>query len=270
MPANPALPVLVTLFIALLPIAVYCLILSSINRRSEPLLVRGVWDFAGVMFAASGMVLWAGPAMLVTLHERSIAGESARSFEELLYQWWAIWAVYFGLVVGGGVFLLWLRKPTTAVYNVRTDMVPQVIAAALQRLGYDFVQNAHHQFLIAPAKSVAPSSATPEPEKGTRPFAFRGPVPFSGSGVLGEAAPPYSAAVEVEPFASMCHATLHWYETEPGVRLEIEEELRKQLAGAAAVENPAAIWQMSVGILLFGAIFLSILLVILLSYFPRR
>src|SRR5215510_11246226 len=106
MPANPALSVLITLLVSLFPIAVYCLTLSSINRRSEPLLVRGVADFAGVLFAASGMVLWTVPAILVTLHERSFADEAKRSFHELLQQWWAIWAAYFVVVVCGSLFLL--------------------------------------------------------------------------------------------------------------------------------------------------------------------
>src|SRR5262245_20565241 len=264
MSANPALPVLITLLVSLLPIAVYCLVLSSINRRSEPLLVRGVWDFAGVLFAASGMALWAVPAMLVTLHERSfehsLAGESTRSFEELLRQWWIIWAAYFALVVGGGLFLLWLRKPTTAIYTVQTDLVPHLLATTLQRLGYDFAQNAQHQFLIAPAKTLA-STAITTPEVISTSDVFQ---PTTDAG------PPYSAAVEVQPLASMCHATLHWYDPAPSVRLEIEEELRKQLAGAGSAENSAAIWQLGVSILLFGALFLSVLFFILAGFYPRH
>jgi hypothetical protein len=260
MAANPALSVLITLLVSLFPIAVYCLTLSSINRRAEPLLVRGVTDFAGVLFAASGMVLWTVPAMLVAWHERSFAAESTRSFEQLLNQWWAIWAGYFALVVGGSVFLLWLRTPTSAIYNVQSDLVPHLLAATLQRLGYDFAQNAQHQFLIAPAKTLTSTAiTTPDVASTSGQFAS-----------TPDAAAPYSAAIEIQPLASMCHATLHWYDTEPAVRLEIEEELRKQLAGARPVENSAAIWQLSVGILLFGAIFLSVLFFILAAFYPRH
>ena len=258
MPANPAFSVLVTLLVSLVPIAIYCLILASINRRSAPVLVSGVLDFAGVLFAASGMVLWAGPAMLATLHERSIAGESTRAFEELLIQWWALWAGYYGMVVTGGIFFLWLRRPTTSIYNVQTDLVPGLVATTLQRLGFDFAQNAKGQFLIAPAKSLAPSMAD----------VAHAAQSAAASGVE-LAPPPYSAALEIDQFSSLCHATLHWYETEPAVRREIEEELRKQLTGACALDNPAGLWQLGVGILLFGAIFLSTLFFILAILFPR-
>lgn len=259
MPANPVLPVLFTLLVALFPLALYCLMLASINRRSKPLLVRGVWDFTGVMFAASGMVLWTCPAMMATLYERSIAGESARTFEELLRQWWLLWLAYYGLMTFGAVLLLWLRRPTTAIYNVQSDLVPGVVAMTLQRLGYDFAQNAHHQFLIAPAKSLTPA-ATDGRE-------------FAGTMTAGtvEAAPrPYSSAVEIDQFSSLCHATLHWYETDARMRHEIEEELQRNLGSAAAVDNPASVWQFGVGVLLFGAIFISLLFLVAVSFWPRR
>jgi hypothetical protein len=233
--------------------------LSSINRRSEPLLVRGVWDFTGVLFAGSGMILWAGPAMLATLFERSIAGESSRPFEVLLTQWWLLWLAYYSLILLGAILLLWLRRPTTAIYNVQPDLVPGLIAAVLQRLGYEFAQNTHHQFLIAPAKTLARSpTALGELSEAIAP------------GFANEAPRPYSVAVEVDQFSSLCHATLHWYEVDARMRGEIEAELQKNLAGARAADNPAAAWQLGIGILLFGAIFLSLLFFVLVGYFPRR
>ena len=154
MPAQQAFAILVSLLLALFPLAVYCLLLSSINRRAEPLLVRGVWDFGGVLFAGSGFALWAVPMMLTSLYERSLAG-GGPSFDEIWWQWWLIWSGYYGLMLAGGVFLLWLRRHTTAIYNVAVDAVPTVVAAALQRLGLDFAQNVAQQFLIAPSKSPA-------------------------------------------------------------------------------------------------------------------
>jgi hypothetical protein len=264
MPATYASHILVTLLVALFPLALYCLVLAAINRRSVPLVVRGVWDFVGVLFAASGMLLWAGPAMLVTLYERSVT-EAPRSFDAIWREWWLIWAGYYGLLLAGATLLLWGRRHATAIYHVNTEAVPQVFALALQRLGYDFAQNLHHQFLIAPAKSLAPSAA----ETGVTAlpaFAEKAAPALEAEGLL----PVYSAAVEIDAFPAMCHATLHWYEADPHVRREIEAELRKSLVAARPGENPATTWQLGVSVLLFGAMFLGVLFYVLLAVFPRR
>lgn len=268
MSANPALPILITLLVSLFPIALYCQFLASINRGATPVMVRGVWDFSGVLFAASGILLWTAPAMLTTLYQRSfqrnLAEDAPRSFETIWEFWWLLWAGYYVLVIGGSVFLLWLRRHTTAIYNIQSDMAESLIAATLQRLGFDFAQNSQQQFLIAPAKSLAPSNAS------TDVTAIPGPAGGPAAPVEVEALPvPYTAALEIETFASMCHVTLHWYDTSPRIRREIEDELRKSLVAARPADNPAALWQLGIGILLFGAIFLSILFFILAVLLPR-
>jgi hypothetical protein len=268
MSANPALPILIALLVSLFPIALYCQLLASINRGATPVMVRGVWDFAGVLLAASGILLWTAPAMLTTLYQRSfqrnLAEDVPHSFEAIWELWWLLWAGYYGLLLGGSVLLLWLRRHTTAIYNIQTDMVESLIAATLQRLGFDFAQNSQQQFLIAPAKSLMPNNvATDVTALPASAGQRRAPI-----GV--EAAPaPSSAALEIETFASMCHVTLHWYETSPRIRREIEDELRKSLAAARPADNPAALWQLGIGILLFGAIFLSILFFLLAALLPR-
>ena len=266
MPANPALPIRFTLLISLFPLAMYCLMLSSINRRSEPLLVRGVWDFTGLLFAVSGMLLWAGPAMMATIFERSIFGGSSKPFEELVKQWWLLWVSYYGVVLSGSILLLWLRRPTTAIYNVQPDLVPTLVAAALHRLGLDFAQNAHDQFLIAPTKRPAlrPTGSDGEFAEAIAP----GTVETLPRAV--EAAPrPYSSAVEIDQSPSLCHATLHWYETDARLRIEIEGELQKNLTNARPADNPAGVWQFGVGVLLFGAIFMSLIFFVLSALWPR-
>jgi hypothetical protein len=264
MPANQASHILVTLLVSLLPMAVYCLMLAAVNRRAVPLMVRGLWDFVGVLFAASGMLLWAGPAMMVTLYERSVTG-TPRSFDAIWREWWLIWAGYYGLVFVGAGLLLWQRRHTTAIYNVNADVLLQVFGVTLQRLGFDFARNTQRQFLIAPAKSLAPSGAE------TAITAMPGlPAQTLPPAEAETALPVYRAAVEIDTFASLCHATLHWYETSPPVRREIEDELRKNLAAARPFDNPASTWQLAVSILLFGAMLLSVLFFILMAVLPRR
>ena len=48
----------------LLPFSIYLLLLGNLNRRPHPVLVPGTWDFAGVLFAASGFLLVVGPAVI--------------------------------------------------------------------------------------------------------------------------------------------------------------------------------------------------------------
>jgi hypothetical protein len=262
MPANQATQSLVTLLVALFPLALYCLVLAAINRRRVPLMVGGAWDFVGVLFAASRMLLWAGPAMLITLYERSVT-DAPRSFDAIWREWWLIWAGYYGLVLVGATLLLWLRRNTTAIYHVNTETLPQVFALTLQRLGFDFAQNLQRQFLIAPARSLAPSetAVTALPA-----FADKGSPELDAEAAL----PVYSAAVEIDTFPAMCHATLHWFEAAPRVRREIEDELRKSLVAARPADNPATTWQLGVSVLLFGAMFLGVLFYVLLAVLPRR
>ena len=261
MPANPALPILATLLICLFPIALYCLMLSSVNRRMQPTMVSGAWDFTAVLFAVSGILLWAGPAMLASLYERSVEEQPRRDFDEVWRQWWLIWAAYYVAVIAGSAFLLWLRRHTTAIYNVQPDLLPALLGTTLQRLGFDFAQNAQHQFLIAPAKSLSPA-VTAITELPHAPVATATPDNDAGP-------QPYTAAVEVEQFASLCHATLHWYEIEPALRREIEDELRKHLATARPYDNPTSLWQLGVGLLLFGAMLLAVFFYVLTSLLPR-
>ncbi len=54
----------------LLPLAAYCLILGLINRRRHPLLVSAAWDFAGLLFAASGFLAFGLPGILNGFTER--------------------------------------------------------------------------------------------------------------------------------------------------------------------------------------------------------
>ena len=62
----------------LFPLAVYCLILGLINRRRHPLMVSAAWDFAGLLFAASGFLAFGLPGILNGFTERGRAPRAAR------------------------------------------------------------------------------------------------------------------------------------------------------------------------------------------------
>src|SRR5260370_14843850 len=86
------------------PLAVYCLVLSVINRRRHPVIVAGSWDFAGVLFAASGFLLLGGRAILTGLYEQCrlpwLLGQT-RSLQGLGAKWTfltTLWLLCFARV----------------------------------------------------------------------------------------------------------------------------------------------------------------------------
>ncbi len=56
----------------LFPLAVYCSVLGLVNRRLQPLMISGVWDFVGVLCATSGFLLFVGPYLLSGLFRQSL------------------------------------------------------------------------------------------------------------------------------------------------------------------------------------------------------
>lgn len=261
---HPQLQVLVTFVVSLFPLAVYCLILAGVNRRDRPLLVRGLWDFAGVLAAVSGMLLWTGPVLLQHLMRRSfvesVAQDSPQPFDEFWARWWLIWAAYYVLIIAGAALLLVLRSSVTVVYNVDAERLPGALVKTLHHLGFDIAQNQHHQVLIAPAKSLTPAGpGSAEP----------GSVGPGNAEPGGEGPQPFSAAVEFDVFPSMCHATLHWYAQDATVRKEVELELPKQLADCRPADNPAGLWFLSASSVLFAFIILGTATYILATLYGR-
>src|SRR5947209_12701248 len=127
-PRIPSAKDLSLLLVALLlpPLALYLLVLGWVNRRPRPVLMAGTWEFAGVLFALSGFLLFGGPAFLGSLDEQSrwfwLLGE-AGSGKPSGGSWAAtIWVVirllYFALVAGGAALVLWRCRRLTSVYNV--------------------------------------------------------------------------------------------------------------------------------------------------------
>ena len=54
----------------LLPVAAYCLILATVNRRINPVMVSGTWDSIGLLFATAGILLVCGPSIIYINFDR--------------------------------------------------------------------------------------------------------------------------------------------------------------------------------------------------------
>ena len=250
------------LLFLLAPIAVYCLFLATLNRRLRPLLVRGHWDFVGLLFAGSGFALVVVPGLIVNFYMRSVrqaaieggATSVSEAIHELWTEWWWVWILYYlGLIIGAVAVLAW-RTKKTLIYNIHPEQFERALAAVIEHRGLDgariagrwTVRESQDELAVADLAN-APASAPPRASTGSR-----------------------GAVFDVEAFPSMAHITLHWRDHDPLLRDEIELALTRRLQEVATYENPAATWFLGVSGFLFGLLFLIVLVLILNEFFPAR
>lgn len=226
-----------------LPLAIYLLVLARINRRPRALMVSGPWDFAGILFAASGFLLFGGPALLTSLS----LNEGWRSFwlrgqrplnltrEDFLFTVRIVlFALYFVAVVGGSALLLWRRRRLTSIYNVDPAVIETSLGETVERWRLRFVQTGNL-------------------------------VTFEPSAAAGEDGPPAAGLVErpitleVDVNSALCHVTLVWHPADSRLRREVETHLRRTLAQTPAPASPASDW------LLIAAYFLFFLMLVGIS-----
>src|SRR6516162_9066112 len=121
--------------IFLFPIAVYCLILAVINRRQHPVMVSGIWDTVGLLLAASGALLAGVPGILAILYLR--LGRTPFDSEPATDAELTVWLLYYVLVAAGAVFLLWIRRHKTVIYNVGPKQWELVFAHVLSHWAWN-------------------------------------------------------------------------------------------------------------------------------------
>jgi hypothetical protein len=264
---------IVVVFLA--PLAVYCIVLGMINRRQHPLMVSARWDFVGLIFAASGFLVFFLPGLLsgFTEHGRTLTlfgrppapdggswGWLRDLFEGLCATLFAVGGstvllAYFALVVAGCGLLLWRRRNQTAVYNVHADVLDEVLTGVLDAGELTWWRAGNRYFIARSRVGIAPLDVVvdeggeseaisvrehlPQPER-------RGGYPASAEDVE------RTAYLELEAAPSLCHVTLRW-ETEDGaLRNEVEQELVRALREVRTRHNAAAAWLLAAGtILLF-------------------
>jgi hypothetical protein len=190
-----------------------------INRRPQPLMVSGAWDFAGVLLATSGFLLFVGPALLsgifrqslhdLPLHHEIPTLESALT--EIWSAWWVIWVLYYLLVIGGALVLMWMRRDTTVVYNVESQTLESALGRAAQRLGLEMQRRGNRVILGNAQQSI----------------------------------------VDLQPFPMLSNVSLHWRGAEPVARADLERELRKALAEVVTLDNVAGSWLLGIAAFLF-------------------
>jgi hypothetical protein len=266
----------------LLPLAFYLLILGSINRRRRPLLVSGVWDFVGLLFAASGFLLFGGPAVLSSLSERWrrrwLLGQAGGEVGEGLYEFWVfLSALYFVAVVAGAAWLLWRQRHLTAVYNVPRDLLEEALGRACDRLGLNPVRSGN-LFLFGPSFAATVGRRRPGPEAvqaphhrpvAVQPLTEEHLAPAKGGSpaehLLGQ-----TAVLEVDPFPALRHATLRWDPADAPLRQEVEAELSRVLDKTPVPDHALGLWLTVLGLALLLVVLAGGLLLFVLSLLPLR
>jgi hypothetical protein len=250
----------------LFPIAVYCTVLGLINRRPQPVVISGSWDFLGVVLATSGFLLFAGPAILSGAFQRSLrelpidheSGSIGAALGDLWTGWWTIWLVYYLVIVGGALLLVWSRRDTTVVYNIAPQTLEIMLARTAERLGLAMDRQGNRYSFSTRATEAAASTAIAEM-----------PLPVE---IVNRPRPDaHSLKIDLEPFPMLSNVSLHWHDGTPRDRADMERELRKSLAELITLENAAGSWLLGIG----GFLFLLIMLltagfVVLVLTFGRR
>jgi hypothetical protein len=237
----------------LLPLGIYCLVLAGINRRSSPLLVSGVWDTLGLLFAASGFLLASVPMFLNELYLRTLDELPAEPIADTYFRHSLIWVAYYTLLLIGSAVLLWRRRHTTMIYNVDSEVLHHQLDSTLASLGLG-IRERQHRIVIVPAPPLQHETAIAEGEP------IQAPVVAQDKRY---------AEIRIDSFPMFCHVTLHWDQCQDYLRQDIEKELEKGLEHATPEDNPVAGWLYSASGLIFGIISMVLLTFIFLIFFPR-
>lgn len=203
----------------LLPLAAYCILLASLNRRPHPALVPGTWDFVGILFGTSGFLLIAGPFILRTFYRR---WQEYMLLHRPPYSWTALsaharyspWGAYAALLIAGSAITLWRGRRVTAIYNVEPALFDELLWQTLQQSSRDWRRSAAG-------------------------FVHQGDEPVT--------------ELRVAQFPAMRHVTLTWTPTRPPARRDVESRLGAAFVGVWTRQNPAGRWFLGVSMALLAA-----------------
>lgn len=242
----------------LFPVAVYCSILAAINRRSQPLLVSGIWDFAGLLFASAGFLLITGPTMALMLYrqgERTLWASTdtsivSRELVDVLASGIVYWGLYYGVVIGGSLALLWWRRKNTVVYNVQPEIFESVFEQVLKQNQVPWHRQGKRLILIGASNGTSAGIADGSPQDA---------APLEGE-----------SYVAVDALPLLCNVSLCWQgSAAERMREQLELDLGKALRQVYTEENPAAGWLLGVSGVLFLVMIFSTSLVILIALMRR-
>jgi hypothetical protein len=229
-----------------LPLAMYVLILGTINRRRHPLMVYGPWDFAGILFAASGFLLFGGPGVISVLNESwrdaLIFGPNSSSSATAAGSLWLfgyfLLAVYFVVVVAGAGYFLWRARIQTSIYNVDLETVQLALDRIYQRLGLRPMRSGDMYYFGMTGSGRTDDQST---KHGEGPQGIQTTAPAATTVRMQTPLGIPNVILEIEAFRSMCHVTLRWNPVHSVLRQAIERELDRELSETSS-NNSLGAW----------------------------
>jgi hypothetical protein len=227
----------------LLPLGIYLLYLGALHRRPRPVLLSGTWDLIGLLFAASGFLLFTGPGLLAALAERGHGlwsdGSGAAADGMAVRRVGLFLSIsYFVAVVVGVVVMFQSRRRSTEVYNIDPEALDTALTTVCRNLGLQPTRSGglyvfgvtpvgtEPAAVSAPASEgirpdLRPTDVTPSPGLKDQPQADVQPI----RDLVG-----LTAVLETESFPTLRHATLRWDPADSLLRRQVEAELERVLA----------------------------------------
>jgi hypothetical protein len=258
----------------LVPLALYLLLLGHFNRQPRPVFLSGTLDFIGILFAASGFLLFGGPAILTSLNESCrrfwLLGENTISRDSFLAQWqfWVFLSLlYFAVVVVGCSFVFRRQRHLTSIYNVEPALVESTLEEICEQYGLAPIRSGN-VFVFGPGLEQLPDAPSPEGIQAPHslPTLVQKTAPSRRLDIpasLSEEFVGQSAVLEVETFQALRHVTLRWDPADSPLRGVLERELERRLGLAGAPYHETGLWLTLAGYgLLCLALFTAVLLVL--------
>jgi hypothetical protein len=174
------------------------------------------------------------------------------------------------------VAMLWRRQPYTVIYNIEPAVLDELLPATCARLGLDAVRVGNRVNIygtaaeLDSASGAAPATMGQEHGKPVEegitavPALAAVPMPALTSVRAPATERPVEAKVDLDPFPSARHVTLHWRRAHGTIRQDVEAELDRHFAEIETSDNPAANWLLTIASCLFSVIFLGLVGFVLL------
>jgi hypothetical protein len=204
------------------PLAVYLIWLTNVNKRKQPTVVSGTWDFVSLVAALSGFILFGCILFLTTAHS-NFRYWTRGNFEQFREAWiqeksnWLLFVLIYCTVLL--LFIIWNLKRSSrslSVYAVDTESLLETVNQQVAKI----------------APQVKRQGLT------------------------------WPGMVEVKPFHGLAHCTIHMIDSNSNQRQELERSLRNSIPNTTPAETTPASWLSSAALACTVGSVCSLLLVL--------
>jgi len=266
-------------------------VLAFINNRRIPVLVRGNWDFAGILMGLAGFLLLSGPIILAAVDS---AWHSAWTRGDMIAvrQWYleqgnvraAFWGFYYVLLMSVIFGLVYRRRLVSIVYNIDLIEWGTALSQATAFVGRTVVSRPDGFWISRNPSRANPAifdtasgnDSTEILPGGIAKFAPEGTEliqiePTGQVAIAASSTAPLTPLIDdsasrpflmqVEPFYAARNLTITWGDATPADRAMLERALDRTFESSYSDANPASSLMLTAASCLF---FLSLFSVVFL------